>query len=81
MTEDIREIKQDLKELIKQGAEHNVLLKTHEARSLALQQEQKLQASKMEPISRHVELMNVLLKAAGAVAIFIAGQGLLRLFF
>lgn len=60
LKEDMREIKADLKELIKQGARHNIMLETHEARSLALQQEQKLQAARLEPIQKHVDYINAL---------------------
>lgn len=78
--EDVKEIKADLKELIKQGAIHNVLLQTHEARSLALQKAQELQAAELKPIKTHVDFMNVLLKTSGAVLVGITIHALVKFF-
>lgn len=80
MQEDLKELKHDVKELVKQGIIHNELLRTHEARSLALQEEMKLQAGALVPIKRHVDLMNIFLKAGGTVTVFLAGHALLKLF-
>jgi len=78
LKEDLKEIKTDIKELIKQGAIHNVLLQTHEARSLALQQEQKLQAQALKPIQTHVDFVNTagktILAILTGVAIYVLGR-------
>lgn len=68
MSEDLRELRQDVKELIKQGAVHNELLRTHEARSLALQEMLKLQAQEIEPIKDHVKFVSSFLKWSGGIA-------------
>lgn len=68
MTEDLKEMRHDIKELLKQGAIHNELLRTHEARSLALQEEQKLQALRIKPIEEHVKFVSSFLKWAGGIA-------------
>lgn len=76
--EDLREIKADIKELIKQGAVHNVLLQTHEARSLELQARQDLLAKEISPIKKHVDYVNTLGKTALAiitgVLIYVVGR-------
>lgn len=79
--EDMRELKQDVKELIRQSAVHNELLRTHEARSLALQEQVKLQAQKMEPIQKHVDVVNMLGKSALAIITGVLVYGLSRWFF
>lgn len=66
---DLQELKADIKVLIVQGAVHNELLKTHEARSLALQRAQEVQAKAMEPVERHVAFVNGLGKAALAIIV------------
>jgi hypothetical protein len=68
MTEDLKEMRADIKDLIKQGAVHNELLRTHEARSLALQEMLKLQAQEIEPIKDHVKFVSSFLKWAGGLA-------------
>lgn len=67
--EDYVEMKADIKELVKQGAVHNELLRTHEARSLALQDSQKQLEHKMQPIENHVRLVEILFKGAGAILV------------
>ena len=64
---DLSEMKQDVKELIRQGAVHNELLRTHEARSLALQKALELQGQEMAPIKQHVNTVNTMGKAALAI--------------
>lgn len=78
---DIQDIKQDVKALLQQGAIHNELLRTHEARSLALQQEQKNQAVRLEPIQRHVDFVNSLGKTLLAVLTGVAVYALSHYFF
>ena len=67
LKEDLKEVKADIKELIRQGAYHNELLRTHEARSLALQQMVEAQAKELEPVKKHVDIVNMLGKAALAI--------------
>jgi hypothetical protein len=66
---DLKELKADVKELVKQGAIHNVLLKEHEARSLALQVEQKLQASRLSPLEKQYDLTRIIYGALGSLAL------------
>ena len=68
MTDQLSEIRQDIKELIKQGAIHNELLRTHEARSLALQKMQEQQAREIDPIKDHVRFVSSFLKWTGGIA-------------
>lgn len=65
---DLKDIKDKLETLVVQGAVHNHLLKTHEARSLALQEEQKLQAKQIKPIEDHVKFVSTFLKWVGGVS-------------
>jgi hypothetical protein len=69
----IKDMSRDIKELVKQGAEHNVLLKTHEARSLELQSRQEILGAKVEerlkPLEVHIHWVNVVLKTAGAILV------------
>ena len=69
MEKDIQEIKVDLKALLLQGARHNVLLEQHEARSLALQAQQELLSAQLQPVQKHVDLVNTLSKVVGAVLV------------
>lgn len=62
--EDMKELKVDVKELVKQGIVHNELLRQHEAYSLALQNEQKAQALRLVPIENHVTFVNRLGKSS-----------------
>lgn len=79
--DDMRELKADVKELIKQGAIHNELLRTHEARSLALQEEQKAQARRLAPVEKHVDLINAIGKVALTILTGAAVYGLSRWLF
>lgn len=76
--DDIQEIKADVKELIKLGAVHNELLRTHEARSLALQVEQEKLEKELEPIKNHVFLVDIMLKASGGIVIALIGEWLIK---
>jgi hypothetical protein len=70
--EELREMRQDVKELVKQGAIHNELLRTHEARSLELQSRQDELSQRLEPISKHVDLVTLILKLIGGVSLAVA---------
>jgi hypothetical protein len=70
--EELREMRQDVKELVKQGAIHNELLRTHEARSLELQSRQDELSQRLEPIAKHVDLVTLILKLIGGVSLAVA---------
>ncbi len=78
MNDDVKEIKVDVKELLKLSAVHNEILRTHDARSLALQAGQEKLDVRLRPIEEHVSLVSKLLKAAGAVLVVLLGQALIR---
>lgn len=79
---DVKEIKQQVVELVKQGAVHNHLLKEHEARSIALQQSIEIQekdfAARLRPVEKHVDFVNTVLKFSGAVLIGVLVQYIIR---
>jgi len=79
MKEQLDEIRQDVKELVKQGAIHNTLLQTHEARSLALQSSIEKVETRLNPVEQHVTLVSKMLKVLGAVSVGAAIQALVRL--
>lgn len=78
MHEDIKELKADVKILVQQSAVHNEILRTHESRSIALQEEQKVLHAQLEPIKEHVALVSKVLKVLGAVAIGALTQAVIR---
>lgn len=63
--DDLQEIKSDVKELLQRSAVHNELLRTHESRSIALQESQKLLDGRIKPIELHVHFVNLALKTLG----------------
>ncbi len=65
--EDIKEIKQDVKTLLLQSAVHNQILAEHKNFSIALQTEQKILHAEMEPIKKHVYLVDSVLKTSGMI--------------
>ena len=67
MSTDLQEVKQDVKELLQRSAVHNELLRTHEARSLALQASQKELDQRLNPIEKHVNLVDKALKGLGLI--------------
>lgn len=81
LRQDLKEIKALLMDLIREDAKHNEILRTHEARSIALQQEVKLLEAQLNPIRDHVSFVEKLLKFLGAVAVIAAGQWLISTFF
>ncbi len=82
ISQDVKEIKGLVIDLVKQGAVHNTLLQTHEARSLALQKSQEHLDLRLNPIESHVHLVNLVLKLVGAVTtgslVYVLGQYLIR---
>lgn len=78
MHEDIKELKADVKLLVSQSAVHNEILRTHESRSIALQEEQKVLHAQLEPIKEHVALVSRVLKILGAVCIGALTQAVIR---
>lgn len=77
--EDMQELKKDVKELLQRSAVHNELLRTHEARSIALQNSQDRLSDRLAPIEKHVDLVNILGKVTGAVVVGFVIQALVRL--
>lgn len=78
MKDQLDSIQQDVKELVKQGAIHNTLLQTHEARSLALQSSIEKVETRLSPVEQHVSLVNKMLKVLGAVSVGAAIQIFLK---
>lgn len=68
---DVKEIKEHVVELVKQGAVHNHLLKEHERRSLALE-------ARLGPVEKHVDWVEKYLKFGGAVLIGVIVQYIAR---
>lgn len=80
--DDLHELKADVKEILQRTAVHNELLRTHEARSLALQEGQKFLDIRLKPIETHVHFVNLALKLLGTVVtggcVYLVGQLLIR---
>lgn len=72
MRQDVKEIKSTVMELVKQGAVHNELLREHERRSLALE-------AQMQPVKRHVDVVETILKYGSAIAIGVTIQFIIRI--
>lgn len=71
--DDLKEIKQDIKELVRQGAIHNTLLQEHERRSIALEKRQDAYDISLQPIKAHVQFINMVLKSVGALSLSVGG--------
>lgn len=84
LSQDVQEIKKDVKELLQRSAVHNELLKIHEARSLALQKGQEFLDVRMKPLETQATVLGVVLKSLGVIAsgaiIGALGNALLHLF-
>lgn len=69
---DVEKIREEQVELIKQGAVHNHLLREHEARSIALQNQVALNEKELDlrltPIEDHVKGVNIVFKIIGVLA-------------
>lgn len=76
--DDLKEVKTLVIELVKESSVHNEMLRTHEARSLALQKEQSELKIEIEPIKVHVALVNKLGKVLIAVLIGALTQAVIR---
>lgn len=76
--DDLKEIKQDVKEILQRTAVHNELLREHERRSLALEKRQDAHETEMAPIKQHVRFVDAGLKIIGSLALLALGQALLR---
>ena len=79
--EDIKEIKADVKELLQRSAVHNELLRTHEARSLSLQAGQDKLDLRLQPVEKHVYLLELILKLCGVLLIGVIGKLLMDFLF
>lgn len=69
MSDQLKEIHTDVKELVKQGVIHNEILRTHEARSLALQGAIEKTEARIVPIEKHVYLVALIFKGLGAITV------------
>jgi len=71
MSTDIEKIRDEQLELIKNSAIHNHLLKEHEARSIALQEQVKLNQievnERLKPIESHVHTVGTIFKIIGVM--------------
>lgn len=67
LRQDVKEIKSLTIDLIKQGAVHNELLRTHEARSLVLQAGQDKLSDRIMPLERRSHFFDIVLKAVGVI--------------
>lgn len=70
--EDLKEIKQDVKTLLERSAIHNQILAEHKAYSLALQAEQKVLHAELEPIKKHVVIVDACAKILLAIFVGVA---------
>lgn len=72
ISEEVSEIREDQLELLKQSAVHNHILKEHESRSLALQEQIKLNKveldARLAPIQKHVDFINSIGKLGSIIA-------------
>lgn len=78
--DDIKEIKEDVKELLQRSAVHNQILAEHKAYSIALQNEQKVIKAQIEPLIKDHHLIALFLKACGAILIGVTVQAVVRHF-
>lgn len=69
MSDDIKEIKTDVKELLQRSAVHNELLREHERRSIQLERRQDAIDTRLSPMEKHQHWINIVLGALGAVLI------------
>ena len=76
--DDLAEIKTDVKELLKQSAVHNELLREHERRSDNLERRQDVLDVRLSPLEKHQHWINIVLGALGALFIGFAAQLLAR---
>ena len=67
--DDLAEIKTDVKELLKQSAVHNELLREHERRSDNLERRQDVLDVRLSPLEKHQHWINIVLGALGAILI------------
>ncbi len=72
LRQDVKEIKTQVLELVKQGAVHNHLLAEHAAYSKALQVEQEKIVTRILPVEDSYKFYN---RIAGIVAVVVAGGG------
>lgn len=69
MSDQIKEIHTDVKELVKQSVIHNEILRTHEARSIALQNAIEKTETRLIPVEKHVYLVALIFKGLGAITV------------
>ena len=68
MNEELKELRQDVKQLIKEVAISSELVRQHEARSLELQNRQDLLGERLKPVEDHVKFVSKFLTWAGGIA-------------
>jgi len=73
---DVKEIKQDVKAMLQEQARHNEILRTHEQRSLTLQEVQSIEKAKVTKLQEHDKLWTKLAAILAAALIGGAAQAL-----
>lgn len=77
LARDLRDVKQNTLELVKQGAVHNSLLKEHERRSIALEQlvhiEKNTTDSRIKNVEKTIDRVGFLAKIIAPVVVMILG--------
>jgi hypothetical protein len=77
---DVKEIKQDVKQMLQEQARHNEILRTHEARSLTLQEAQSVQKAEVTKLKEHDKLWTKLAAILAAALVGGVAQALLHYF-
>lgn len=73
---DVKEIKSDVKIMLQEQARHNEILRTHEARSLTLQEAQQVQRAEVTKLKEHDKLWTKLAAILAAALVGGAAQAL-----
>lgn len=80
---DVKELSVTVRDMKSEQAVLTYVIREHERRSIALEQRQDTLGVKLEerlaPIQKHVDIVSLLLKGAGAVAITLVGKLILDL--
>lgn len=77
---DVSEIKSDMKKLLETAAVHNEILRTHESRSLTLQEAQSVQRSELDKLKEHDKLWSKLAAILAAALVGGLAQALFHHF-
>jgi predicted nuclease with TOPRIM domain len=80
--EDLRELRTDVKELIRLQAQHNEMLRAQEERNKELKSRQEELSERLDPVESHVSLSRKVFKACGTVLVgtvtYLLGHALLK---